>query len=53
MKTDPEEIIPLTEEQAKRIDDICASQGEMTDYVRRYIDAYRKKNDETKTSKGS
>jgi hypothetical protein len=52
MKTDPEEIIPLTEEQAKRIDDICASQVGMTDYLRRYINAYRKKN-ETKTPKGS
>jgi len=52
MKLDPEEIILLTEEQVKRIDSICADPSEPTDYVRKYINAYRKKN-ETKTSEDS
>lgn len=52
MKLDTEEIILLTEEQVNRIDSICADPPEPTDYVRRYINAYRKKN-ETKTSEDS
>lgn len=52
MKLDPEERILLTEDEVKRIYSICADPPEPTDYLRRYINAYRKKN-ETKTSKGS
>jgi hypothetical protein len=48
MKLDPEERIFLTEEELKRIHDACANPPEPTDYVRRYINAYRRKN-ETKT----
>ena len=40
--------IQLTKEQIDRIDEICNDPLEPTDYVRRYIKAYRKK-DETKT----
>ena len=40
--------IQLTKEQIDRIDEICNDPPEPTDYVRRYIKAYRKK-DETKT----
>jgi hypothetical protein len=52
MKTDTEETVLLTDEQIKRINELCADPPEPTDYVRRYINEYRKKN-ETKTSKGS
>ena len=52
MRLDPEEKILLTEEESKRINEACDSPAGPTDYVRRYINAYRKKN-ETKTSKGS
>lgn len=52
MKLDPEERILLTDKELERIASICANPPEPTDYVRRYINAYRKKN-ETKTSKGS
>lgn len=52
MKLDPEERILLTKEETERIEDICKNPPEPTDYVRRYINAYRKK-DETKTPKGS
>jgi hypothetical protein len=52
MKLDPEETILLTAEELARIDSICANAPEPTDYIRRYINAYRKKN-ETKTSEDS
>jgi hypothetical protein len=52
MKLDLEERILLTEEELERIKILCANAPEPTDYVRRYINAYRKKN-ETKTGKGS
>lgn len=48
MKLDPEERILLTTDELERIANICANPPEPTDYVRRYINAYRKKN-ETKT----
>lgn len=52
MKLDPEERILLTTAELERIANICANPPEPTDYMRRYINAYRKKN-ETKTSKDS
>lgn len=52
MKLDPEERILLTTAELERISSICANPPEPTDYMRRYINAYRKKN-ETKTSKDS
>ena len=52
MKLDPEERILLTANEVARIDAICANATEPTDYMRRYINALRKKN-EAKTSKDS
>jgi uncharacterized protein (DUF1778 family) len=48
MKLDPEETILLTEDDVKHINNICNKPPETTDYMRRYINALRKKN-ETKT----
>ena len=48
MKLDPEERILLTEDEIARINNIIANPPELTDYMRRYIQAYRNK-DETKT----
>ena len=50
MKLDPEERIFLTEEELKRTDNICNINVEPTDYVRRYINAYKKKNKTKKQS---
>jgi hypothetical protein len=52
MRLDPEERILLTADELERINKLCNDPPAPTDYVRRYINAYRKKN-ETKTSKGS
>jgi uncharacterized protein (DUF1778 family) len=52
MKLDPEETVLLSDEQIDRINDICDNPPVMTDYLRQYINAYRKQN-ETKTPKGS
>jgi hypothetical protein len=48
MKLDPEERILLTKEELERIDELCKEAPEPTDYMRRYINGLRKRN-ETKT----